>query len=268
MNCRNCKSIWYTVPEIAEKLKNCPFCGYELIPKITVPKQTLEDAKKNISSAIGYVVGKYGLDVLDDKQKMCANLFDICPSMRKERRRVCLAYSFGIPSILKESLGKDKSSCTTSVMSAVNLLMNEADLSENAANETVRYFADAFGWNVQVKNNAESWAETALEAYMRDDYRTAIRFAQLASDLGNGAAQNILGECYYWGHGVNVDEYKAVEWYMKAGSNGDANALCSLGDCYASGVGVVQDLTKAKQFYSRSAMLGNKRAELEIGRLH
>lgn len=265
MNCKNCHSTWFTSPEIAKSLKDCPFCHnplYEIKPP--PPKADMSIIRKNISHAISYIFKEYGEDVLWNKQKLIAYLSDISPALKKERRRIKLAFTVGAIEILKDAFHKNSNMKNIAINQAVACLMNEADIAETASKETIEYFTVAFNWNISSKSKEEQWAEKAAEAYEREDYSTALRFAKLAATYGNAAAQNILGECFYWGHGTPVNEVKAVEWYKKSAENGDSNAMCSLGDCYASGIGVLQNLEKAKMYYEKSAALGNQRALLEL----
>lgn len=263
MTCKNCKSSWFTSPDIAKSLKNCPFCHAPLyVHKISKPN--FSRIKDNISCTIAYIAYEYDECIIWDKQKLNAYLSDIAPSLVKERRRIKLAFKVGAVEIIKNAVCKDDEEKNLAAVQAIACLMNEADVTETASRETVEYFTEALGWNVSVKSKAEMWAEKALKAYRSEDYKTAVKFARLSADYGNPSAQNILGECFYWGHGVEVNEYKAVEWYKKAAENGDSNAMCSLADCYASGVGTVQNIEIARKYYRKSASLGNKRALLEI----
>lgn len=53
-----------------------------------------------------------------------------------------------------------------------------------------------------------------------------------AAEQGNDEAQDMLGDFYYYGNGVEKDLAKALEWYKKAADQGNKNSedmLCSLG---------------------------------------
>ncbi|KAI8391048.1 uncharacterized protein BYT42DRAFT_555412 [Radiomyces spectabilis] len=49
---------------------------------------------------------------------------------------------------------------------------------------------------------------------------TAVYFFKIAADLGDADAQNDLGHCYYYGHGVKKDLYMAAKYYRKADKQG------------------------------------------------
>ncbi len=266
MNCSKCRSTWFTSPEISKSLTECPFCHAPLYEREKKSSDmNMEIIKKNISNTISYILKEYGKDIIWDKNKLNSYLYDLCPALKKERRRINLAFHTGAVKILSNACEKDEDERNIAINRSVSCLVNEADMAENAAKETIGYFVAAFGWNISSKKAKDvDWAEKANEAYQKEDYTTALRFAKLAASYGNASAQNILGECFYWGHGTPVDEVKAVEWYRKAAENGDSNALCSLGDCYASGIGVLQNIEKARMYYEKSASMGNKRALLEL----
>ncbi len=265
MNCKKCNSTWFTSPEISKRLRECPFCRAPLYQreKKTI-KADMNIVRKNISSTLAYIMSEYGEKVMWNRYKLNAYIYDIAPALKKERRRIKVAFKVGAVMLLKDAYKKGSDEKNIAVAQAVSKLMNDADVAESAARETIEYFTAAFGWNISSKSKEENWAEKASEAYEKEDYTTALRFAKLAASYGNAAAQNILAECFYWGHGIPVDEVKAVEWYKKAAENGDSNAMCSLGDCYASGIGVLQNMEKARMYYEKSASMGNKRALLEL----
>lgn len=264
MTCTECKSSWFTSWEIAKNLTECPFCHSPLYEEKAEQKPVFNNINTDISEAIAYIAYEYGKNLVWDNKKLNAYLSDIAPSLVKERRRIKLAFSIGAVEILKNAADKSDEERKLCIMQAVSCLMNEADVSETAARATVSYFTDALKWKVALKSKPEMWADKAYEAYRNGDYKTAVKFAKLSANYENAAAQNLLGDCFYWGHGVGVDEFKAAEWYKRAADNGDSNAMCSLGDCYASGVGVQQNIERARKYYRQSADMGNKRALLEL----
>ena len=72
------------------------------------------------------------------------------------------------------------------------------------------------------------------------------------SENGEVEAQNNLGECYYYGHGVEQDFKKAVYWYTKAAEQNFGFAQKLLGNCYLLGSGVPQDNEKAKMWHDKA----------------
>ncbi|MBP3614541.1 MAG: sel1 repeat family protein [Bacteroidaceae bacterium] len=57
-----------------------------------------------------------------------------------------------------------------------------------------------------------------------------------AANNGYPKAQNMLGDCYYWGLGCESNKNKAFEWYQLAAENGEVNAQYSLGKYYENNI--------------------------------
>lgn len=95
----------------------------------------------------------------------------------------------------------------------------------------------------------------------------AVCPAAWADDAGGGSLQvlqepaeqadlreiNKLGEAYYNGNGVQMDEQKAFNLFLQAAERGLAEAQFNLGECYITGSGVNRDLAKAIHWYTKAA---------------
>ena len=94
-----------------------------------------------------------------------------------------------------------------------------------------------------------AWAdfETAMDAYNRKDYATALREWQALAEQGEADAQDFLGTLYFKGWGVAQDYTKARQWWKKAAAQSDLALL------YANGLGGSQDLVQAYMWYSLEA---------------
>ena len=91
------------------------------------------------------------------------------------------------------------------------------------------------------------WYEEHSE--VNDSAKKAAYWYQKAAVQGNAAAQANLGDCYYYGRGVEKDKTTAVKWYTKAAEQGNTMAISKLGDCYYEGNGVKQDYKEAVKCY-------------------
>jgi len=69
-----------------------------------------------------------------------------------------------------------------------------------------------------------------------------------------------LGCCYRNGEGVEQDNEKAVEWFLKAAEQGNAEAQFALGVCYHNGEGVKQDYEQTIKWLQKAAEQGHKDA--------
>jgi len=72
-----------------------------------------------------------------------------------------------------------------------------------------------------------------------------------AANNGNSAALFSIGECYYYGHGVEQDYEVAIGQYMKASALGFNEATYQVAHMYENGQGVAQDYTQAMHWYAK-----------------
>merc|ERR1712070_1311815 len=104
------------------------------------------------------------------------------------------------------------------------------------------------GWGGMIKNKTKAWQILTEE-----------------SNQGCVPAISLLGDCYYYGEGVDEDEAKAAELYTRAAKQGAAEAQFNLGICYTNGEGVQEDLLKALEWYSKAADQGHLGAKYNLG---
>ena len=112
---------------------------------------------------------------------------------------------------------------------------------------------------------AEIICDKAIELYDSENYSCAFTLYSLTAEKDLAKAQNGLGECYYFGNGVEKDFDKAVKLYAKAAEQGNTTAQCNLGYCYYNGDGVEKDLAKAVEWYAKAAEEGNTTAQCNLG---
>ena len=83
--------------------------------------------------------------------------------------------------------------------------------------------------------------DAGLDAYVAQDYATALREWKPLAEQGHAGAQTGLGFMYEeGGQGVPQDHAEAARWYRMAGEQGNAMAQLNLGTMYGSGRGVAQ----------------------------
>ena len=107
--------------------------------------------------------------------------------------------------------------------------------------------------------------QKGLAYYKEKKYDMAFKRFNKSAALGNTDAFGMLGECYFYGQGVEVDHCKAFEYYLKAAENGNITAQANAGYCYSNGLGVPQDYEKAVHWYQRAAEQGNSTAQYDLG---
>ena len=143
------------------------------------------------------------------------------------------------------------------------------------------YQAAAKRGNIQAQANlekiekAEEFIKLTLEANKGDteaqvklEKIESMEELKLAANSGMTWAQNNLGNCYYYGEGVEQDYQKAVEWYRKAAEQGNAEAQNNLGECYYTGKGVEKDYLKAVTWFQKGAEQENTEAQENLRKFY
>ena len=85
------------------------------------------------------------------------------------------------------------------------------------------------------------------------DYKQAAFFYTIAAKKGHKVAQKNLGDCYYYGQGIEQDYNQAFIWYQKAARQDVPSSYNGLGNCYQYGHGVEQDYKEAAKWYQKAA---------------
>ena len=74
---------------------------------------------------------------------------------------------------------------------------------------------------------------------------------------------------YYYGEGAETSYAKAYNYYIKASEINDIKAMNAIGDIYHHGYGVVEvNLYKAIEWFEKAAALGDDNAQLELGYIY
>ena len=109
---------------------------------------------------------------------------------------------------------------------------------------------------------APTWADfqTGEDAYLREDYETAMKEWGALAAKGDAEAQNMVGYLYRFGEGVSQDYAEAVKWYRLAADEWDKEAQFNLGAMYEKGKGVPQDYAEAAKWYRLAADQGLEKA--------
>ena len=93
----------------------------------------------------------------------------------------------------------------------------------------------------------------------------ALRWFRKSAEQECGYGQNSMGWCYEWGKGVEKDMEEAVRWYRKSAEQGCANGQNSLGNCYLNGKGVEKNMGETVRWFCKSAGQGNPVGQLMLG---
>ena len=148
----------------------------------------------------------------------------------------------------------------------------------------ILFFATASGVFAQTTNivtlmlkakSGEAEAQNALgEAYydgkgVTENLTEAVKWFTKAAEQENAKAEYNLGNCYYYGYGVQYKDYgEAVKWYTKAAEQGQPMAQCNLGVCYKYGNGVEKNLEETVKWYTKAANQEYAKAQYLLGKAY
>jgi len=107
--------------------------------------------------------------------------------------------------------------------------------------------------------------EDGWAAYEQKDYATAFSKFRSAAQLGNAAAQALVGMMYSEGLGVAQDYKEAVRWWLLAAKQGNSTAQYNLGNMYRNGHDIAQDYKEAVRWYRLAAQQGLTEAQHNLG---
>ncbi|WP_410056053.1 tetratricopeptide repeat protein [Roseobacter sp. HKCCA0434] len=85
-----------------------------------------------------------------------------------------------------------------------------------------------------------------------------------AARAGNADAEELIGVLYAMGLGVERDDRRAFEWYLRASMKGHPGAQSGIGWYYEVGRGVPVDLVRAYMWYTLSAIGGDPDAAISL----
>lgn len=99
-----------------------------------------------------------------------------------------------------------------------------------------------------------------------EDYDEALRWFRKAAAEGDAAAEYMVGECHYYGHGTDEDILEALNWYRKAAEHGYVYGQLDVADILSNGDdGVKADPAEAFFWYGKAAEQKNPRATARLG---
>ena len=105
--------------------------------------------------------------------------------------------------------------------------------------------------------------ETARDLMDAGDYTAAMAELIPAAKAGNAEAEELIGVMYASGLGVERDDVRAFEWYLRAAMKGHAGAQSGVGWYYEVGRGIAApDLVRAYMWYVLSAIGGDPDAAI------
>ena len=131
--------------------------------------------------------------------------------------------------------------------------------------------AEAVKWYRKAAEQGNAEAQACLGSRylygtggIAQDNAMALKWLQMAADQGVSYAQADLAFMYYNGQGVEQNEKKAAELFLKAAEQGNAYAQSHMGMFYQNGYGVELDNRKAAEWYEKAAEQGEPFSQLHL----
>jgi TPR repeat protein len=105
----------------------------------------------------------------------------------------------------------------------------------------------------------------------KKDYPTAVKYLTLAANQNYAQAQVSLGLEYLYGHGVEKNTSRGLDWITQAAQSGSIPAQIMLADLYSDRFGeniIPADGKMALEWYEKAAIHGNALAMLRLAVLY
>ncbi|MEM7259147.1 MAG: tetratricopeptide repeat protein [Pseudomonadota bacterium] len=106
--------------------------------------------------------------------------------------------------------------------------------------------------------------EAARDLMDAQQYEQAYQALWPAARSGNAEAEELIGVMYAMGLGVEKDDRRAFEWYLRSSMKGHPGAQSGVGWYYEVGRGVSKDLVRAYMWYTLSAIGGDPDAAISL----
>lgn len=114
-----------------------------------------------------------------------------------------------------------------------------------------------------LSSNAQADLEVARDLMEDGQFKQAMQELLPAARSGNAEAEELIGVMYALGLGVERDDIRAFEWYLRASLKGHAGAQSGIGWYFEVGRGVESvDLVRAYTWYVLSAIGGDPDAAI------
>ncbi len=112
---------------------------------------------------------------------------------------------------------------------------------------------------------ANSELERARDLMDANDFAAALEALHPLARSGNADAEELIGVMYAQGLGVERDDRRAFEWYLRSSLKGHPGAQSGIGWYYEIGRGMpAPDLVRAYMWYTLSAIGGDPDAAISL----
>jgi TPR repeat protein len=118
------------------------------------------------------------------------------------------------------------------------------------------------------QGDAVAMAELAdgyRRTFDKKDFNRSFDWASKSAEKGHRGGQEILGQLYLNGQGVERSFSKAIANFRLSAAQNNPWAQYALGRAYENGVGVAQNYDEAARWYLKAAAQGNSDAQASLG---
>lgn len=120
--------------------------------------------------------------------------------------------------------------------------------SKSVHNEQEEFmFTEALQYLFDETHDSKYIAELGFYFYESRRFELALKYYEMAAELGNKSVYPGLGYIWYYGRTGKRDYDKAFHWFTLAAKNGDIQSEYKLADMYKNGYGVDKDYEKYKE---------------------
>jgi TPR repeat protein len=116
-----------------------------------------------------------------------------------------------------------------------------------------------------ISEDAQAICDKGWAAQQAGRKEEAFKYFKQSAELGNAAAQESLGWCFWNGVGTGKSYSQAVKWFQKSGDQGQVGAEYGLGCSYFFGLGAPKDPDKAFQWFKKCSDQGYSYGEYGLG---
>lgn len=118
---------------------------------------------------------------------------------------------------------------------------------------------------VLLQDSAFADVEKGRQLMEQSRFKEAMTEFLPAAQAGNADAEELIGVMYAMGLGVERDDQRAFEWYLRSSLKGHPGAQSGIGWYYEVGRGMpAPDLVRAYMWYTLSAIGGDPDAAISL----
>ena len=129
------------------------------------------------------------------------------------------------------------------------------------AASSVAAAAGTESFDSKVTSEEQALLEAEKLIYVKADYESAFTILQNWLDTDYAPLQALIGECYWYGYGTEVDDALAYDYFSRAAEQGNLIGKYGVAACLHDGLGVTQDRQKGEELFFDVCSLSLKAAE-------